>query len=91
MPFVRPSSIAAIRDALAQGAAIAAPYFRTRRGHPVGIAGRFFDQLIESAGDEGARKLLAAHEADLVKVPIGDPGVIRDIDQPGDLVPPIVV
>jgi CTP:molybdopterin cytidylyltransferase MocA len=41
----------------------------------------FFGQLIALGGDEGARKLLAAHEAELVKVPVGDPGVIRDIDR----------
>ena len=91
MPFVRPSSIAAVRDALVSGARIAAPYFRTRRGHPVAIAGVFFDQLVGLRGDEGARRILVAHEGDLVKVPVGDPGVIRDIDQPGDLAPPIVV
>jgi len=91
MPFVRPSSIAALRDALVGGARIAAPYFRTRRGHPVGISGKFFDALVSLGGDEGARKLLTAHEAELVKVPVGDPGVIRDIDQPEDLAPPIVV
>jgi molybdenum cofactor cytidylyltransferase len=91
MPFVRPTSIGAVRDALASGARIAAPYFRTRRGHPVGISGTFFDRLIELGGDEGARRILAAHEAEVVKVPVGDPGVIRDIDQPGDLAPPIVV
>ena len=91
MPFVRPSSIAAIRDALASGAPFVAPYFRTRRGHPVGIAGKFFDALAALGGDEGARGILAARETELVKVPVGDPGVIRDIDQPGDLAPPIVV
>ena len=91
MPFVRPTSIAALRDALAGGAQIAVPYFRTRRGHPVGISGEFQNELEALVGDEGARKVLAAHDADLVKVPVGDPGVIRDIDQPGDLAPPIVV
>ena len=91
MPFVRPTSIAAVRDALANGARIAAPYSRARRGHPVGISGTFHDQLIKLGGAEGARRILAAHEAELVKVPVGDPGVIRDIDQPGDLAPPIVV
>jgi len=30
------------------------------------------------------------HGAELVKVPVGDPGVIRDIDRPADLAPPIV-
>ena len=69
MPFVRPSSIAAVRDALASGARIVAPYFRTRRGHPVGISGFFYDRLIELGGDEGARRILGAHESALVKVP----------------------
>jgi molybdenum cofactor cytidylyltransferase len=85
MPFVRPSSIAAVRDALAAGALIAAPYFRARRGHPVGIAGRLRAELERLSGDEGARKILAAREKELVKVPVGDPGVVRDIDRPEDL------
>jgi len=91
MPFVRPSSIAAVRAALENGAPLAAPYFRTRRGHPVGIAGSFHADLAALQGDEGARRLLAENERRLVKVPIGDPGVIRDIDRPADLAPPIVV
>ena len=35
MPFLRRTSIAAIRDALANGAQLVAPYFRARRGHPI--------------------------------------------------------
>lgn len=88
MPFVRRSSIAAVREALAAGAAFAAPYFRARRGHPVGIGAPFRAELERLTGDEGAKKLLAAHEAEIVKIPVGDPGVIRDIDTPGDLAPP---
>lgn len=91
MPFIRPSSIAAVRDALLQGAPIAAPYFRARRGHPVGIAARFRDELLQLHGDEGAKRLLERHASELVKVPIGDPAVLRDIDTPGDLAPPLVV
>jgi molybdenum cofactor cytidylyltransferase len=89
MPFLRRTSIAAIRDALESGAPLVAPYFRTRRGHPVGIAGRFYTDLLSLQGDEGAKKLLAANQRELVKIPIGDPGVIRDIDTPGDLLPPL--
>jgi CTP:molybdopterin cytidylyltransferase MocA len=47
--------------------------------------------LLELKGDEGAKQLLAANEARLRKIPIGDPGVIRDIDTPGDLAPPLRV
>ena len=91
MPFVRPSTIAAVRDALAQGAALAAPYWRARRGHPVGIAGRFRAELMALSGDEGAKPLLAARASELVKIPVGDPGAIRDIDRPSDLAPPLAV
>jgi molybdenum cofactor cytidylyltransferase len=86
MPFVRPSTVAAVRDALASGAPLAAPYFRARRGHPVGISGRFFEQLLACKGDEGAKQLFASNE--VKKIAVGDPGVIRDIDTPADLMPP---
>jgi len=91
MPFVRPTTIAAVCDALAAGAVLAAPYFRARRGHPVGFAGRFHQQLISLADDEGARRIVAANESLLLKIPVGDPGVIRDIDRPEDLLPPLRV
>ena len=91
MPYVRRSTIAAVREALAAGAPLAAPYFRARRGHPVGIAGSFHEQLVALRGDEGARQLLAANEARVRKVPVGDPGAIRDIDTPDDLAPPLRV
>jgi len=91
MPFIRPSSIAAVRDELLKGAALAAPYFRARRGHPVGISSRFRDELARLQGDEGAKALLAHRSAEISKVPVGDPAVLRDIDTPGDLAPPLIV
>jgi molybdenum cofactor cytidylyltransferase len=91
MPFLRRTSIAAVREALEKGAVIAAPYFRARRGHPVGIAGRFYEELTKLRGDEGARRLLAQNERSLVKIPVGDPGVVRDVDRPEDLAPPVLV
>ncbi len=91
MPFVRTSSIAAVRDALAAGASFAAPFWRARRGHPVGISGAFFDQLLACRGDVGAKGLLEENEKRLLKIPVGDPGVLRDIDTPGDLAPPLNV
>ncbi|HEV3011445.1 MAG TPA: nucleotidyltransferase family protein [Burkholderiales bacterium] len=89
MPFVRRTTIAAVRDALAAGAALAAPYFRARRGHPVALSKGFYRELLTLRGDEGAKQLLAANERQLVKIPVGDPGVVRDIDTPDDLAPPL--
>ena len=91
MPFVRPSSVAAVRDALSRGALLAAPFWRARRGHPVGFAGSLRAELEALEGDEGARRVLEAHAGQLVKVPVGDPGAVRDIDKPADLAPPLAV
>ena len=91
MPFVRPSSIAAVRAALEGGAVLAAPFFRARRGHPVGIAAKYRRDLLLLGGDEGAKALLSRHSGNLLKIPVGDPGVIRDIDRPEDLAPPLRV
>lgn len=91
MPFIRSSTIAAVRDALVAGAPLVAPYFRARRGHPVGIGANFRSELEALRGDEGARQLVAANEASLVKIPVGDPGVLRDIDTPQDLVARVIV
>jgi molybdenum cofactor cytidylyltransferase len=89
MPFLRRTTIAAVRDALAAGAPIAAPYFRARRGHPVAMSKKFLKELLALKGDEGAKQLLAANAQAIVKIPVGDPGAIRDIDTPGDLAPPL--
>lgn len=89
MPFVRRTTIAAVRDALVAGAPLAAPYFRSRRGHPVGWSRRFYKDLSALSGDVGAKQLIRENERTLVKIPVGDPGVIRDIDTPGDLAPPL--
>jgi molybdenum cofactor cytidylyltransferase len=91
MPFIRASSLEAVRDRVLSGASLVAPYFRTYRGHPVGIGGRYRNELLAASGDEGARKLLQQHATELVKIPVGDPGVVRDVDTPGDLSPPLYV
>ena len=89
MPFLRRTTIAAVCDALVGGAPLVAPYFRARRGHPVGLSHEFFRELVALRGDEGAKRLLAAHEKQMVKIPVGDPGALRDIDRPEDLAPPL--
>ncbi|WP_058554814.1 NTP transferase domain-containing protein [Thiohalocapsa sp. ML1] len=85
MPRVQPASIAAVAAALAGGAALAAPVLAGRRGHPVGFAGCWREQLLALRGDTGARALLAEHPGRIVGVPVDDPGVLRDVDVPADL------
>jgi molybdenum cofactor cytidylyltransferase len=85
MPFIRPETIRRVADALAGGAAIAAPEYRGSRGHPVGFSPKFGIALRALTGDAGAREIVKANGAAVVRVEVDDPGVIRDIDTRADL------
>jgi molybdenum cofactor cytidylyltransferase len=85
MPWVSPSTVARIAAALRRGAVLAAPTHRGTRGHPVAIGAGYFAELRMLSGDEGAKKLLAAHGAELELITVDDPGVLRDVDTRADL------
>jgi molybdenum cofactor cytidylyltransferase len=85
MPRVKPATIEAIAGALAAGAAIAAPVYRGERGHPVGFASRLREELMQLAGDTGAKAVLQRHAEEIVLVDCDDPGVVLDIDRKADL------
>lgn len=84
MPWIRPATIRAVADAIAQGAWIAAPCIEGVRGHPVGFSARWRDALLALDGDVGARELISSVDSRLI--PTTDSGVVRDIDRPSDLV-----
>lgn len=64
--------------------AAARPMFDKRGGHPPLITRSLFAALASSGDiDGGARTVLAA--ADMLDVPVNDPGCVRDIDTPEDL------
>lgn len=59
-----------------------------RRGHPVGFSASFFAELCALRGDGGARDIVRRHADRLIECPVNDPGVLRDIDTPGDVSAP---
>lgn len=85
MPFILPGSHRAVVAGLRAGASLAASEFHGKRGHPVGFAKEWLDQLSVLTGDQGGKTLLEAHRHELVLCPVEDPGVLRDIDRPEDL------
>ncbi len=85
MPFVAPSTIAALRRALEQGAPIAAPVHDGRRGNPVAFSAVHLAELLALEGDQGARALLKTHA--VTEVSVDDAGIFRDIDTVADLRP----
>lgn len=84
MPFIQPRTIAHVADELRKGARLAAASYEGQRGHPVGFSGHYRDHLVMLRGDQGARSLLQQYAGELVHVECNDPGVLIDIDQPGD-------
>ncbi|MEW8188260.1 MAG: nucleotidyltransferase family protein [Candidatus Thiodiazotropha endolucinida] len=87
MPWIASQTILSVAQALEQGASLAAPVIRRRRGHPVGFGHRWRDQLQALQGDQGARHLLQAHTNELTLLPTDDRAVLLDIDHPNELDP----
>lgn len=83
MPYLKPATIAALLDALRNGADIAAPSHGARRGNPVAFSCLHLDELLQLSGDIGARRLLKHYPVQSVEV--DDPGIHLDIDSPQDL------
>ena len=87
MPFIAPETIGAVAEALARAGdgerRIVAPFYDDRRGHPVGFASGFGDELTALDGDVGASVLMRTHAIDTIAC--DDPGILRDIDTQEDL------
>jgi molybdenum cofactor cytidylyltransferase len=81
MPWVLPATLLAIRDALAIDRIIQ-PEYRGRPGQPVGFGSHFYPQLRRLRGDRGGRDILSRHSPALVRLPVDDPGIHRDLDEP---------
>ncbi len=85
MPRIRAATHLAVVEAIAGGAALAAPIHAGQRGHPVGFAARWRDALLALEGDEGARSIVRGNAGLLQALATGDPGVLQDVDTPADL------
>jgi molybdenum cofactor cytidylyltransferase len=85
MPAVPVAAIIGVRNALSVGVALAAPSRDGRRGHPVGFASFYREELLALQGDAGARSLLERDVSHLVTIRIDNAGIFADIDIPGDL------
>ena len=82
MPLVQPSTLQAVARGLDHHSVVYAQH-RGRRGHPVGFAAELYSELVALNGDEGARRLIARYPA--FGIELDDPGILVDIDTPGDL------
>lgn len=85
MPWVAPATIAALVAAFEAGHGIVVPHHRGRRGLPVVFAADHGPALRALRGDAGARTVIEAHPDAVCLLDTADPGVLLDVDTPGDL------
>ena len=79
MPFILPSSIEQVVAGIREDG-ISVPVLAGEYGHPVGFGREFGPKLMALTGDRGAKVLFAG--AQVVEVPVDDPGVTWDVDVP---------
>ncbi len=66
-------------------ARVVIPTFRGTRGNPVLLDRSLAPEMATVRGDVGCRGVVAAHAAEVVEVPVDDPGILIDVDTVQDL------
>ena len=84
-PQVGPAVVDALIEAYrATGAPIVVPTYGGRRGNPVLFTRTLFPELARVGGDEGARGVVRAHDAEVLAVAVGPGPAPRDVDTEAD-------
>lgn len=81
MPWIDADSLSYLL-ALASPEHMVVPTFQGQPGHPVIFGRRFWPALQKLTGDAGAKSVLQAHPQAVRRLPLNDPGILRDIDTP---------
>jgi molybdenum cofactor cytidylyltransferase len=84
MPYIMPTTYRQLAQSL-EPDGIVVPQYMGKRGHPVGFARCWFDELSRLEGDSGARNLLKHHAGQVRVLSVTDAGIHRDVDTPADL------
>lgn len=81
MPWIGVQTLEQLKQH-ATATSITFPRYQGKRGHPVFFGRAFWPELTQLSGDDGARAVLQAHQAQCVIVDVDDAGVLRDVDTP---------
>ena len=81
VPFVSPATVRVVLEAFVKtGAPIVRPASGDTHGHPVVFGRQLFDELRQASDAGGAKVVVRAHAADILNVPVDDPGAFTDVD-----------
>lgn len=82
MPLLSSSDLGSLVDAWTQSPSdtICVPLFEGKYGNPVLWPRRYFGEIMELAGDAGARSLIGLHNDNVLTVPVSSEAVLVDVD-----------
>ncbi|HLN54649.1 MAG TPA: nucleotidyltransferase family protein [Bacteroidales bacterium] len=80
-PLIKPSTTTkVIEKYISSGNGIVIPVYRGRRGHPLLVDRKYFQEIMMLDPSEGLRSLASSHQDDLVEIETDDPGILKDFD-----------
>jgi molybdenum cofactor cytidylyltransferase len=85
MPFVSAATVAAVAGRATATGSTVVPVHAGRRGHPIAIPRALCDELLALVPTTTLKDGLAALARTTEVLDVDDPGVLRDVDVPGDL------
>ncbi len=90
MPFTKTQTLRELLGVFhrSPSGSIVVPVYDGVAGHPVTFPSSCFQEMLELTGDRGARPIIAAHEEQVIRHPVTDPGVLQDLDAPLQEAPP---
>lgn len=84
-PRIQPKVIYQVMTAYAEGQGeIIVPSFEMRRGHPVLISRRYWQEILALPGKGSMRDVMNAHQDRIAYVNVDTDSVLRDVDTPAD-------
>ena len=85
MPFVASGTVTEIVLACIRRHRVVIPVHQEQRGHPIAIPSSFRNALLLAPPETTLKQALSAAGADPIELPVGDAGILRDVDTPQDL------
>lgn len=84
-PRIQPKVVYHILTAFAEGAGdIIAPSYKMRRGHPILIGRRYWNELLSLPRNAAPRDVINAHADQVHYVNVDSDSILRDVDTPED-------
>jgi molybdenum cofactor cytidylyltransferase len=85
-PYIDPATMRLMVACVeGQQGAVVKPEYLGRGGHPVYIPAALIGRIMTAAVGRSLREIIAESHLPVVRVPVNDAGVVRNVNTPGDL------